>query len=156
MSLHGALKNHVILWIAAHSVQGSCHCDMRPVADVFLQDCKDFLIFPGELPYKRRANFRDDLIADSNGVVTKHRVESALRGAAEQSWLIGATVFGIPLGLLLLTSSHPRTIKVALRLTIVVFPLYSFIGARRGILHQDCPNAPIDFSSLVLLDTQSG
>jgi hypothetical protein len=53
------------------------------------------------------------------------------------SWLIGATVFGIPLGLLLLTSSHPRAIKVVLGLTIVLFSLYSLIGARRAVLHRD-------------------
>lgn len=53
------------------------------------------------------------------------------------SWLIGATIFGIPLGLLLLTSSHPTTIKVVLALTIVGFSLYSLVGSKRIVLHQD-------------------
>lgn len=53
------------------------------------------------------------------------------------SWLIGATVFGIPLGLLLLTSSHSMTIKVILGLTIVGFSLYSLVGAQRIVLERD-------------------
>jgi len=52
-------------------------------------------------------------------------------------WLIGATVFGIPLGLLLLTSSHPRAIKAVLALTIMGFAAYSLIGARRVTLERD-------------------
>lgn len=53
------------------------------------------------------------------------------------SWLISVTVFGIPLGLLLLTSNHPRAIKVSLGLIIVVFSLYSLTGARHVVLHRD-------------------
>lgn len=53
------------------------------------------------------------------------------------SWLIGSTVFGIPLGLLLLTSSHSMTIKVILGLTIVGFSLYSLVGAQRIVLERD-------------------
>jgi len=53
------------------------------------------------------------------------------------SWLIGATVFGIPLGLLLLTSSHPISIKIILGLIILGFSIYSLVGAKRTILVRD-------------------
>ena len=53
------------------------------------------------------------------------------------SWLIGATVFGIPLGLLLLTSSHPIAIKIILGLIILGFSLYSLAGVKRAILDRD-------------------
>lgn len=53
------------------------------------------------------------------------------------SWLIAATVFGIPLGLLLLTSRHPISIKVILALTIIGFSFYSLVGAQRTILDRD-------------------
>src|ERR1700722_9833037 len=36
-------------------------------------------------------------------------------------WLMFATLFGIPLGLLLLTSSHQRTAKVALAIVLITF-----------------------------------
>jgi hypothetical protein len=52
-------------------------------------------------------------------------------------WLTGATVFGIPVGLLLLTSSHPVAIKVVLSLTIIGFSLYSLVGSRRIVLDRD-------------------
>lgn len=42
-------------------------------------------------------------------------------------WLVLATLFGIPLGLLLLTSSHQRVLKAALGLIIVGFAVYSLI-----------------------------
>jgi uncharacterized membrane protein YfcA len=53
------------------------------------------------------------------------------------SWLVGTSLFGIPLGLLLLTSSHPRAIKIVLALTIMAFSLYSLLGKKRVVLHQD-------------------
>ncbi len=53
------------------------------------------------------------------------------------SWLIGATIFGIPIGLLLLTSGHPISVKVVLALTIIGFSLYSLLASRRIILQQD-------------------
>jgi uncharacterized membrane protein YfcA len=53
------------------------------------------------------------------------------------SWLIGATIFGIPIGLWLLTSSHPALVKVVLALTIIVFSLYSLLTARRMVLERD-------------------
>jgi uncharacterized protein len=43
-------------------------------------------------------------------------------------WLVAATFFGIPLGLLLLTSSHQRIVKASLGLVIIAFSIYSLIG----------------------------
>lgn len=43
-------------------------------------------------------------------------------------WLVLSTVIGIPLGLMLLTSSHQRTVKAALGAVIVVFSCYSLRG----------------------------
>jgi uncharacterized protein len=43
-------------------------------------------------------------------------------------WLLLATLFGIPLGLLLLTSSHHRVVKATLGVIIVAFSIYSLIG----------------------------
>ena len=45
-------------------------------------------------------------------------------------WLIFATLFGIPLGLLLLTNTHDRTVKVALAIVLFAFSVYSFFGSR--------------------------
>lgn len=53
------------------------------------------------------------------------------------AWLVLATLFGIPLGLLLLTSSHQRTVKAALGILIIVFSLYSLIGRRPPVLQKD-------------------
>jgi uncharacterized membrane protein YfcA len=44
------------------------------------------------------------------------------------SWLVFSTLFGIPLGLLLLTSSHQRMVKAALGVIILAFSGYSLIG----------------------------
>jgi uncharacterized membrane protein YfcA len=43
-------------------------------------------------------------------------------------WLVLATLFGIPLGLLLLTSSHQRAVKAALGAIIVAFSVYSLLS----------------------------
>ena len=43
-------------------------------------------------------------------------------------WLVLSTLFGIPLGLLLLTSSHQRAVKAALGMIIMAFSIYSLIG----------------------------
>jgi hypothetical protein len=43
-------------------------------------------------------------------------------------WLVLATLFGIPLGLLLLTSTHQRLVKATLGAIIVAFSIYSLIG----------------------------
>jgi uncharacterized membrane protein YfcA len=52
-------------------------------------------------------------------------------------WLIFATLFGIPLGLLLLTSSHQRVVKAALALMIIAFSAYSLIGDKPPELKND-------------------
>ena len=43
-------------------------------------------------------------------------------------WLVLSTLLGIPLGLLLLTSSHQRVVKATLGVVILSFSTYSFIG----------------------------
>jgi uncharacterized protein len=45
-------------------------------------------------------------------------------------WLVLATLFGIPLGLLLLTSRHPRMVKGALGAVILAFSIYSLLGEK--------------------------
>lgn len=52
-------------------------------------------------------------------------------------WLMTATVFGIPLGLLLLTSSHQRLTKATLALLIMAFSVYSLMGDRPPELKAD-------------------
>jgi len=52
-------------------------------------------------------------------------------------WLIGATVFGIPIGLVVLMSSHPIAIKAALALVIISFSLYSLKNSNRFALERD-------------------
>ena len=53
------------------------------------------------------------------------------------SWLVFSSLLGIPLGLLLLTSSHQRGVKAALALVIIAFSLYSLIGRAPLELKQD-------------------
>jgi uncharacterized membrane protein YfcA len=43
-------------------------------------------------------------------------------------WLVFSTLFGIPLGLMLLTSSHQRAVKAALGVVILMFSAYSLVG----------------------------
>lgn len=43
-------------------------------------------------------------------------------------WLVLASLFGIPVGLLLLTSTHQRLVKAALALIIMAFSVYSLLG----------------------------
>lgn len=52
-------------------------------------------------------------------------------------WLIGATVCGLPIGLLLLASSHPRALKALLALIILGFSLYALLASKRLVLHHD-------------------
>ncbi|HVI07347.1 MAG TPA: sulfite exporter TauE/SafE family protein [Candidatus Binatia bacterium] len=47
---------------------------------------------------------------------------------ASTGWLVLSTLAGIPLGLLLLTSHHPRLVKAALGFIIVGFSIYSLAG----------------------------
>ena len=52
-------------------------------------------------------------------------------------WLLFATVFGIPLGLMLLTSIHQTAVKVTLALLIIAFALYSLVGDKPPQLRDD-------------------
>jgi uncharacterized protein len=52
-------------------------------------------------------------------------------------WLLLPTLFGIPLGLLLLTSGNHRLVKAALALVIMAFSAYALIGRRPPELHSD-------------------
>lgn len=52
-------------------------------------------------------------------------------------WLVGSTLLGIPLGLLLLTSTHQRVVKAALAVLIVAFSAYSLLGRRPPELRED-------------------
>ena len=52
-------------------------------------------------------------------------------------WLVLSSLFGIPLGLLLLTSSHQRIVKATLAVIIMTFSVYSFIGRTPPELRRD-------------------
>ncbi len=52
-------------------------------------------------------------------------------------WLLFPTLFGIPLGLLLLTSGNHRLVKAALALVIIAFSAYALIGRKPPELHSD-------------------
>jgi uncharacterized membrane protein YfcA len=52
-------------------------------------------------------------------------------------WLVGATLFGIPVGLWLLTSPHQATVKIALAISILAFSIYSLLGRRPPELKDD-------------------
>jgi len=52
-------------------------------------------------------------------------------------WLVGATLFGIPVGLFLLTSSHQQAVRIALAIFIVAFATYSLLGRKPPELKQD-------------------
>ena len=52
-------------------------------------------------------------------------------------WLVLPTLFGIPLGLLLLTSGNHRLVKAALAVVIMAFSAYSLIGRRPPELRSD-------------------
>lgn len=52
-------------------------------------------------------------------------------------WLVGATLVGIPAGLLLLTSSHQQAVKIALAVFIMAFAAYSLVGSRPPELKGD-------------------
>lgn len=57
--------------------------------------------------------------------------------ARSTGWLVGATLVGIPLGLLLLTSSHQRVVRMVLGLLIIAFSAYSLIGRKPPELKRD-------------------
>jgi uncharacterized membrane protein YfcA len=52
-------------------------------------------------------------------------------------WLVLSTLFGIPLGLLLLTSAYQRTVKAAMASIIIAFSVYSLIGRKPPQLRAD-------------------
>lgn len=52
-------------------------------------------------------------------------------------WLVGATVFGIPVGLWLLASSHQQAVRIALAVFIIAFAAYSLLGRRPPELKND-------------------
>jgi len=53
------------------------------------------------------------------------------------SWLIGSTLVGIPLGLLLLTRVHEQAVKVALAVLLLAFSGYSLFGGNPPELRRD-------------------
>ena len=53
------------------------------------------------------------------------------------AWLVLSTIFGIPLGLLLLTSGYQRSVKAALASIIIAFSVYSLVGRRPPELRRD-------------------
>jgi uncharacterized membrane protein YfcA len=52
-------------------------------------------------------------------------------------WLVLSTLFGIPIGLMLLTEGNQRLVKATLALVIVGFSAYALIGRRPPELHND-------------------
>jgi uncharacterized membrane protein YfcA len=52
-------------------------------------------------------------------------------------WLVAASLFGIPVGLLLLTSSHQKTVKITLAIFIIAFAGYSLFGRKPPELKRD-------------------
>ncbi|HEY2168908.1 MAG TPA: sulfite exporter TauE/SafE family protein [Candidatus Angelobacter sp.] len=52
-------------------------------------------------------------------------------------WLVLSSVFGIPIGLLLLTSRHQRVVKAALAVIIILFSAYSLMARTPWELKRD-------------------
>jgi len=52
-------------------------------------------------------------------------------------WLVAATMFGIPIGLVLLTHGNHRGVKAALAAIIILFALYALMVRRPPELHSD-------------------
>jgi len=57
--------------------------------------------------------------------------------ARSMGWLTFSTLFGIPLGLMLLTSSHQAMVKAVLAIVIIAFAVYSLLGERPPELRTD-------------------
>ena len=53
------------------------------------------------------------------------------------TWLVFSTVLGIPVGLLLLTSTHQRIVKATLGMLIIMFSAYSLVGRAPLELRRD-------------------
>lgn len=67
-------------------------------------------------------------------VVAQDRREIHLRSAG---WLVGATLLGIPIGLILLTAVDQRIVKLVLALIILAFAVYSLFGQTTPKLKHD-------------------
>lgn len=52
-------------------------------------------------------------------------------------WLVASSLVGIPVGLLLLTSSHQQTMKIVLAIFIIAFAVYSLLGRKPPELKND-------------------
>jgi uncharacterized protein len=52
-------------------------------------------------------------------------------------WLVVSSLAGIPVGLLLLTSSHQQTVKIVLAIFIIAFAVYSLLGRKPPELKKD-------------------
>ena len=52
-------------------------------------------------------------------------------------WLVLSTLFGIPLGLMLLTTGNQRFVKAALAVIIMAFSAYALLGRKPPELHSD-------------------
>jgi uncharacterized protein len=52
-------------------------------------------------------------------------------------WLFASTLLGIPVGLMLLTSTHQEVVKIALAIFILLFSAYSLIGSKPPELKRD-------------------
>jgi hypothetical protein len=57
--------------------------------------------------------------------------------AGSAGWLLAATVPGIPLGILLLTSVHPHAVKAGLAMVIMAFSGYFLLGRKPPQLFHD-------------------
>jgi uncharacterized membrane protein YfcA len=57
--------------------------------------------------------------------------------ARSAGWLVVSTLFGIPLGLLLLTEGNQQLVKGGLAIIIISFSAYALIGRRPPELHSD-------------------
>lgn len=57
--------------------------------------------------------------------------------ARSAGWLVVSTLFGIPLGLMLLTSPHQQMVKLALAFVIISFALYSLNTTKLSELRDD-------------------
>jgi uncharacterized membrane protein YfcA len=52
-------------------------------------------------------------------------------------WLVASSLFGIPVGLFLLTSSHQQAVKMVLAIFIMAFAAYSLLGRKPPELKDD-------------------
>jgi len=52
-------------------------------------------------------------------------------------WLVASSLIGIPVGLLLLASSHQQAMKIALAICIIAFSAYSLVGRKPPELKSD-------------------